>query len=641
MCGIAGVICGDTSKFDLGSLQTMLERIRHRGPDAQGVWSEDNVFLGHRRLSIVDISETGAQPMPSHNNRYVISYNGEIYNFQALRAELDDGGSIAWRGTSDTEVLVELVSRLGFEKALTRISGMFALALWDRHEKCLYLARDRFGEKPLYYALHQGSLFFASELTALEAAPQLPKSIDHNALASFVRRGNFASPHSIYAEVKKLPPASWIKWQAGKLSPIAAYWSLRDVARAGISSPYKDQAEMIDALESAISNSCRQQMVADVPLGAFLSGGIDSSTIVALMQRNSTKRIKTFSIGFDDPNFNEAEHAKAVAQHLGTEHHEQILTSQDAIAVAPQLGGFYDEPFADSSAIPTYLVSRMARSYVTVSLSGDGGDELFGGYSRYAVFPRLWSMINRVPLRGLAADAMLATPTWLLDKLATPILAIESRVGGSGESGGAKLHRIAYCMKAKCFGEYYSLMMSNRNDALLLVPNAREIATTPQIVAGDFETQIESMTYNDAMDYLPNDILTKVDRASMAVSLECRVPLLDPAIAEIACRIPAELRLRDGTGKWVLREVLQRHVPGYLFDRPKMGFGVPLRQWLGGPLKAWAEDLMSTERLKRQGFLDVNKAQELLAGLKSSDGGSHTQLWPLLMFQSWLEYRGQ
>lgn len=643
MCGIAGIVSGPGLRADRDTLSAMLARIRHRGPDADGVWSEDGVWLGHRRLSILDLSPTGAQPMLSHCGRYVISFNGEIYNFQELRAQLEQGAEIDWRGSSDTEALVELIASRGLKAALEQINGMFAFALWDRREKTLSLVRDRFGEKPLYYGLHGGGLVFASELTAIEAHDGFPKEIDDAALTQFLKSGNVPSPLAIYKGVRKLPPGCFVTFSAQGCGEVEAYWSLAEVARRGLADPIHDEVEIVDRLEAALERSCRQKMISDVPLGAFLSGGIDSSTIVALMQKHSSRPIKTFTIGFNIPKYNEAEHAKAVANHLGTEHTEQILTEADALAVVPQLGALYDEPFADSSAIPTYLVSRMARSHVTVCLSGDGGDELFAGYLRHLQYPKIWRGIAKIPMRASIARLIAATPAPLLSALLSPLDRYGSRYSRSDDPLAVKALRFAERLGARDFAEFYESMNSFILDAkrfLARPSNDQSVENDRRRENGD-RSFVDWMRLDDGTNYMPNDILVKVDRAAMAVSLEGRMPLLDPEVAEVAWRTPVAITMKDGAGKWPLRRVLARHVPPELFDRPKMGFGIPVREWLGGSLRQWAGDLLSPERLRRQGLLNEATVSSCLDDFMTGRRQEPRKLWALLALQSWLEQRGR
>jgi asparagine synthase (glutamine-hydrolysing) len=641
LCGIAGFIVSSGLPGKKDTLLGMLARLKHRGPDAEGVWNEDNVWLGHRRLAIVDITPTGAQPMLSRSGRYVIIYNGEIYNFGTLRMELERDAPTKWRGTSDTEVLIELIDRVGLKQALLRANGMFALAVWDRKEKTLSLARDRFGEKPLFYAVHGGGIAFASELTALEAMSALPREIDNDVVVSYLENGNVPSPLSIYRGIHKLPPASFVEFSEGRISEVEFYWSIANVAQNGQLNLINDDTEMVDRLEQALMRSCREKMVSDVPLGAFLSGGIDSSTIVALMQKQSSRAIKTFTIGFDISNYNEASYARAVAQHLGTDHSEQILTAKDAIDLAPGIGGVYDEPFADASAIPTYLVSKMARSKVTVCLSGDGGDELFAGYARYFMQPDIWKRIERFPLRRMVGRVARALPSSVLTSLFSPFKSRLSQYGNKTNPIGAKIQRLAEHLDFSNFEDYYASTMRAIPNAAKFVLGTANGGAAKTDYPIKLSSRLDWMCFQDSVDYLPNDVLAKVDRAGMAFSLEGRMPILDPEVAEIAWRIPSNVKTRDGSGKWPLRQVLHRHVPKHLFDRPKMGFGIPLREWLGGPLDPWVQDLLSEDRLRRQGLLDVSTVRACLDDFTTGRRPEPTKLWTLLMLQSWLEARGR
>ena len=641
MCGIAGFVASSALSGKRETLLSMLACLKHRGPDGEGVWNEDNVWLGHRRLAIVDITPTGAQPMLSRSGRYVITYNGEIYNFGTLRSELERDAPTKWRGTSDTEVLIELIDRVGLREALKRANGMFALAVWDRKDKVLFLARDRFGEKPLFYAVHGGGIAFASEITAMEAMAALPREIDHDVVVTYLENGNVPSPLSIYRGIYKLPPASFVKFSGDGISEVEFYWSIGEVAQSGQLNPISDDTEIVDRLEQALMRSCREKMISDVPLGAFLSGGIDSSAIVALMQKQSSRAIKTFTIGFDIPNYNEASYARTVAQHLGTDHSEQILTAKDAIDMAPAIGAVYDEPFADASALPTYLVSRMARSKVTVCLSGDGGDELFAGYARYFMQPDLWKRIERLPMRHIAGRVARAIPASVLNSLFSPFKSRLPQYGNKTNSIGAKIQRLAEHLDFDNFEDYYASTMRAIPNAAKFVPGARNGGAAKTNHPIKLSSRLDWMCFQDSVDYMPNDVLAKVDRAGMAFSLEGRMPILDPEVAEIAWRIPAATKTRDGSGKWPLRQVLHRHVPKHLFDRPKMGFGIPLREWLSGPLSPWVQDLLSEDRLRRQGLLDIRSVRACLDDFTTGRRSEPTKIWTLLMLQSWLEARGR
>ncbi|HEX8468418.1 MAG TPA: asparagine synthase (glutamine-hydrolyzing) [Allosphingosinicella sp.] len=646
MCGIAGFIGG---RFDQGGqgaravLARMTGAIAYRGPDSAGAWldPEQEVALGHRRLAILDLSPAGEQPMTSPSGRYVTVYNGEIYNHLELRERLPG----PWRGHSDTETLLAAVEAWGVEKALGECAGMFALALWDRQEKALILARDRLGEKPLYYGRQgrggEAAFLFGSELKALARHPAFRREIDRQALALFTRFNYVPAPHSIYAGISKLPPGTFLTLRPGDRAPaITPYWSAAEVAAAGAAAPLDiGPEEATDELERLLSKTVSQQMLSDVPLGAFLSGGVDSSTVVALMQAQSSRPVKTFSIGYHDPAYNEAQHAAAVARHLGTDHEELYLQPADALAVIPSLPSVYDEPFADASQVPTLLVSRLARRQVTVALSGDGGDELFAGYNRYHLAARNWGRISKVPrpLRRAAAMGLEALSPERWNKVAAalaPVLPASLR-GAPGE----KVHKAARGLASASADELYRGLVSSWRDPGEIVIGGSEPATLgPDVLArlGGLGT-CERMMALDMLTYLPDDILTKVDRAAMSVSLETRVPLLDHRVAEYAWRLPLDLKLRGGESKWVLRQLLYRHVPRALIERPKMGFGIPIDAWLRGPLKDWAEDLISERRLSGEGYFRAEPIRAAWDAHQSGRMNLQYQIWAILMFQAWLE----
>jgi len=650
MCGLTGFMdlsCG-TPDAQLQTIAArMAQTLLHRGPDDGGVWTDEDsgVALAQRRLSIVDLSPEGHQPMLSACGRYVVVFNGEIYNFQALRDELAALGH-TFRGHSDTEIMLAAFAEWGVRAALPHFNGMFAFALWDRQERILYLARDRMGEKPLYYGLQKGFFLFGSELKALRAHPAFGGGVDRDALALYLRFGYVPSPHSIYQGVCKLPPASLLEVRAGKGGEfrVEPYWSLRDAAERGAADPLRcTPEEAVEALDARLRETIRLRMVADVPLGAFLSGGVDSSTVVSLMQAQSSRPVKTFTIGFREESYNEAEHALEVARHLGTEHTELYVTPADAMDVVPRLPELYDEPFSDSSQIPTFLVAQLARPHVTVSLSGDGGDELFGGYNRYFLGSRLWGRIGRIPrpLRGAAAMALSAAPEGALDKglgWLRPLLRQYGRPAGAG----AKLHTLAGILGSDSPLDMYGRLVSLWKEPEELVEDAVE----PDSVLSDsaqwpeLDGFIHQMMYLDAVTYLPDDILVKTDRATMGVSLEGRIPLLDHEVVELAWRLPLEMKVRDGQGKWLLRQVLYRYVPREMIERPKTGFAVPIDLWLRGPLKDWAEALLDESRLRREGYFrpePVRRAwQQHLSGSRNWD----YPLWAVLMFQAWLERQG-
>ncbi len=650
MCGITGFFQRHGLPADAGvTVERMAAQIVHRGPDDCGVWLDASagMALGHRRLSILDLSPQGHQPMLSACGRYVMVFNGEIYNHADLRRELEASGSApAWRGHADTEVMLAVISRWGLATALEKFVGMFALALWDRHERKLYLVRDRLGEKPLYYGWRGEVFLFGSELKALRAHPAWTSDVDRDALALFLRHNYIPAPYSIYRGVSKLLPGTWLCLDAQdlahrRLPEPCAYWSAREVAEQGGQSRLAlSDAEAVDRLDALLRDAIRQQMVADVPLGAFLSGGIDSSLVVALMQAQSAAPVRTFTIGFHEREYNEAEYARAVARHLGTSHTELYVTPEDARAVIPGLPQLFDEPFADSSQIPTLLVSRLARQQVAVSLSGDGGDELFGGYNRYALGQDLWHRMNRLPLgvRRLAAQLLRAVPPRHWDGIFRQLRGVlPGRLRQSAP--GDKLHKLAAILEVRDPEQLYHGLVSHWEDPASVVLGATEpasVLTDPSqwAVLSDFT---ERMMYLDTVSYLPGDILTKVDRAAMSVSLETRIPLLDHRVVEFAWRLPLSMKIRHGQSKWLLRQVLYHYVPAKLIERPKMGFGVPIDTWLRGPLREWAESLLNESRLKCEGYFDPAPIRAKWAEHLSGQRNWQYPLWDVLMFQAWLE----
>ncbi|HEY1605337.1 MAG TPA: asparagine synthase (glutamine-hydrolyzing) [Allosphingosinicella sp.] len=646
MCGICGIF--SAGRIDAAVLRAMGRAIAHRGPDDEGQWidRESGIGLGHRRLSIVDLSPLGHQPMESADGRWMVSYNGEIYNHLALRSELEETGlGGPWRGHSDTETLVAAIAAWGLEKALQKSVGMFALALWDRRERQLHLARDRFGEKPLYYGWAGPDFVFASELKALRKHPRFDNPIDRHALKEFAARIYIPAPLSIYERIFKLEPGTILTVTPdGAHSPrstppaegrdegglrLARYWSYRDVMRRGYADPITDEAEALERLESALADSIKGQSVADVPVGAFLSGGIDSSSVVALYQKYSPIPVRTFSIGFEESGYDEAQYAKAVARHLGTIHHERYVTVKEAQDVIPLLPAMYDEPFADSSQIPTHLVSRFAREQVTVALSGDGGDELFAGYNRHFVAPRRWQQLQMLPppMRTLIGQALSKLPPAMWN--AVP--------GRRAPNFGAKIQKaLRVAALARSFDDIYSSFLDEWSYELSPVLGAPpEVASFDLDVAPGAPDAVRMM-YCDAVSYLPDDILCKVDRAAMAVSLETRVPFLDHRVAEVAAHIPLEMKIRGKQGKCILRELLYRQAPRALFERPKAGFAIPVGEWLKGPLRAWAEDLLDPTRMAEEGWFDpavVHRRWDMhLSGRRDSTPA----IWAILMFQAWL-----
>jgi len=650
MCGIAGFVGGRwSSQRDVAATLTrMNESLRHRGPDQSDTWIDESSRVGFAfdRLSIIDLSPAGYQPMHSASGRFVIIFNGEIYNHQELRDELSDVGLGDWRGQSDTESLLAAIETWGIRGSLQRATGMFAFALWDKLEKRLTLARDRLGEKPLYFGRQQpqGPFLFGSELKALAQHPDFHAEIDRQALTLLLRYNYIPAPFSIYRGIAKLPPASFLTLGAGSEEPvIEEYWSGAEIAEAGVHSPLAlSESQAIDELEQHLRISISRQMVADVPLGAFLSGGIDSSTVAALMQQLSPRPVKTFTIGFHEKDYNEAGHAKAVAGHLGTEHTELYVTPAEARAVIPQLPQIYDEPFADASQIPTYLISALARSHVTVALSGDGGDELFGGYTRYRLTAGMWGRIAAFPrpVRAAAARAMTVVPPAAWNRLGQAAGGLLPQIMRFDRLGD-KVHKGAPLLSSRSVAELYEGMISLWRDPASVVISGNEPAGgigTNENLKG--LNAIERMMALDMLGYLPDDILTKVDRAAMAVSLETRVPFLDHHVVSFAWRLPLHFKVRGNETKWILRQLLARHVPRALIDRPKMGFGVPLNSWLRGPLREWAEELLDEHRLRREGYFRPEPIRRIWEAHLGGRVDEQYRLWGVLMFQSWLEAQG-
>lgn len=618
-------------------MERMIGSMVHRGPDDQGVWCDEGagIALGQRRLAIIDLSPEGHQPMVSASGRLILSYNGEIYNFTELRAELDAAGlSPAWRGHSDTEVLLACIEAWGLEAALRKAVGMFAISLWDRETRTLSLARDRLGEKPLYYGEVQGRVLLASELKAFTAVADSALRIDPDALGEFMRFSYVPAPLTIYRGVYKLPPGHLLELRAvgdAHAEP-RAYWQMGDPDQEELRGQLliADDSTLVDMLEERLTDAVRRQMIADVPLGAFLSGGVDSSTVVALMQAQSSRPVQTFTIGFDQPEFNEAPYALEVARHLRTEHTELYVTARDAEDLIPRLPTIYDEPFADSSQIPTTLISLLTRRHVTVALSGDGGDELFAGYPRYALTADLWRRISRQPLalRRAAARALRAPNAETWDRMFA-LLPVSAR----RSINGRRMHRLAQLLVTGSLGEMYVRLMSQWQPEQNIVRDASRNFTLEHWDGKHLP--VDAMRLWDIRQYLPDDLLVKVDRASMHASLEMRAPLLDHRVAELGFAMPQHMLWRDGVSKWALRQLLYRHVPRELIERPKAGFSVPLDQWLRGPLRGWAEELLTPSRLEADGLIDSRRVyalwQEHTAGKFDRSG----QLWNVLMFQAW------
>jgi asparagine synthase (glutamine-hydrolysing) len=638
MCGIAGVLDPEkrSGRDELTQLAVaMAGSLHHRGPDGQGVWVEPEagIALGHARLSIIDLSAAGSQPMASASGRYVLSYNGEVYNAAELRAGLEQEGH-RFRGHSDTEVIVEGVSAWGVTDTIERLIGMFAFAVYDRKERVLTLVRDRLGIKPLYWGRLDGRFAFASELKAFRALPGFPPEIDREALASYLCTGYVPAPASIYRGISKLEPGTMLEVRSDGVVRSHTYWSALDVAVRGKTTPLKVSAvEAIEQLEALLTDAVTRRMVADVPLGVFLSGGIDSSTVAALMQANSQTPVRSFSIGFDDAAYNEADSAKAVAQHLGTDHTELYVSATRAQSVVPKLPQIYDEPFADVSQIPTYLVSEMTRKHVTVALSGDGGDELFAGYNRYAQGLRAARALQRLPGPLPSAVSQLLS-------LASPQMwdAIFARFPARVRSRqpGDKLHKLAAVLRADA-DDYYRVLVSSWAEAWTLVHGAARPDPAPfgKDVRSRFKDELAWMQYADMVTYLPGDILTKVDRASMAVSLEARVPLLDHRVVAFAWQLPDDLKIRAGQGKWILRQLLYKYVPKGLVERPKMGFAVPIDAWLRGPLRTWAEELLDPAAMACTGILNPQPIQAKWAEHLSGRRNWQHFIWNVLMFEAW------
>ena len=649
MCGLTGFWAPKTPLEPSSIIASMTQTLVHRGPDAGSTWFDvsTGIAFGHRRLAVLELSENGAQPMHSACGMYVLIFNGEIYNHLSLRTALSREGIVPnWHGHSDTETLLECFTVWGVQLTLQRCVGMFAFALWDKNEHQITISRDRFGEKPLYYgwlgnSIHQ-AFVFSSELKALRVHPYFDNSINRGALALYLKHCIVPAPYSIYENIYKLLPGTILTLSADDFTHrkvhTEPYWMMTDLVRRGFADSVRSESEAVSLLDAALRESVALQAEADVPLGAFLSGGVDSSTIVALMHEHSSRPVQTFTVGFDEAGFDESPHALAVARHIGTDHHEIRVTSDDVQAVIPLLPRLYDEPFADSSQIPTYLVCKAARQNVTVALSGDAGDELFGGYNRYFWAANIWNKIGWLPpaLRQTLGRSIQQVPIAAWDQLGSKL-----RGGSHGVARlGDKAHKLAYRMKTvKSLDDLYKSLVTEWPANIDLVKGDNYLPSqldNQELVAGLNDAEHRMMLW-DTLTYLPDDILTKVDRAAMGVSLETRVPFLDHRVAELAWRLPLNMKIRDGVGKWVLRQVLYKYVPKELIERPKAGFCIPVGQWLRGPLRDWAEALLDLRRLELEGYFNPEPIREIWEQHQSCRYDWTVRLWTVLMFQAWLE----
>ena len=640
MCGIAGIV-----KIDEGVspdvLAHMIRSLQHRGPDGESIWISDckKVGFGHSRLSIIDLSDSGKQPMASLTGRYQITFNGEIYNYPKLRNRLQSDG-VQFRGNSDTEVVLAALDRWGVAAALPHLSGMFAMAVYDRYTRETTLVRDRMGIKPLYYCATKKELLFASEIKPLVLAKGAVPRLSPAGLSEYLQFGYVRGSQSILDGVFRLEPGHVVRFSADELSPPTPYWALADVITAPSSKTWETEGEAVDVLDDILRHSVERHMISDVPFGAFLSGGVDSSTVVSLMQSVSTAPVKTFSIGFEIEGYNEAQHAAAVARHLKTDHHELYVTEDDAMAVIPDLADMYDEPFADASQIPTFMVSRLARETVKVALSGDGGDELFAGYNRYVFVANFWKRLKAlpVPVRRVVASCLRLLPPSGWDRVFEALsLVLPGRFVPA--LPGQKVYKTAAILPTNDLGSLYERLVSQWSDPnTILHPEWQD----QERLASRFMTSlpglkpVESQMYWDSQGYLVDDILTKVDRASMRVGLEARVPLLDPKVVSFAWSLPIDMKIKGNVNKWALRQVLHKYVPAELINRPKMGFSVPINHWLSGPMKAWASSLIDKELLEEQGILDAGQVTTIFQRHVSGSVDASGQLWTILMLNQWL-----
>jgi len=661
MCGFTGIL-GDLTKRELDkSIYKMTDSLNHRGPDDGGTWigGAGKIALGHRRLSIIDLSLAGHQPMVSLCGRYIIALNGEIYNHLELRIKLFKGKSEShsWRGHSDTETLLAAISQWGVDRTLNHAIGMFAFSLWDCKHKKLTLARDRFGEKPLYYGWSNNAFIFGSELKALKEYQGFNKKISREALSLYMRHMYIPAPFSIFQNIYKLEPGCLLQIDSNELNTvpngtpfapfnsktfsIRKWYSLRDAAEKGINNRINDKKEAIEAIDKVLSESVRSQMISDVPLGAFLSGGVDSSIIVSLMQKYNMNPVNTFTIGFSEDDFNEAKYAKAVAKHIGTEHHEFYVNSNHLMSVIPNIANIYDEPFADSSQIPTYLVSCEAKKNVSVVLSGDGGDELFGGYNRYLWSRNIWNRVSWMPkpLRKIFSHFITAIPIEAWNKaggISSYLPYIKKDISLLGD----KAYKLASRLSSiNSLDDLYMSLVSEWQSPSKIVLNANEPDTLlrREMRLPILEEHESRMMYWDSISYLPDDILCKVDRASMSVGLETRVPMLDYRVAELSHRLPLNFKIHNGEGKWALRQVLDKYVPRDLIERPKAGFGIPVGSWIRGPLKDWSEDLLSEHRLQSDGYFDTDSIRVRWKEHVSGKRDWTHSLWSVLMFNIWID----